>query len=314
MLLLLACATALQDATPYVDSPRVLAAQVEPAEAEEGDPVTLTALYAGSSGQLDAADLDWAYCAAQKPLAELGPVATSCVDAASEDLVPIASGISVAATLPDDACSLFGPNPPPPTDGESGGRPTDPDVTGGFYQPALAFDGDTATLVQARVRCGLANVSQDDYILWNSRYHNNYNPEVGLVVPASVGAGEVVSLTASWPDCPEVGVCGDGICSGDEDLELCAEDCEDPVGCGGAETYVVFDGVLGAHREALSAAWFATGGAFGDARNGRASDELDTSVDNTWTAPIEAGTAWIGVVLRDERGGVDFAGAWVDVE
>ncbi len=32
-----------------------------------------------------------------------------------------------------------------------------------------------------------------------------------------------------------------------------------------------------------------------------------------WTAPEEAGEAWLAVVLRDERGGVGFAGFRVDV-
>lgn len=327
MLFFLGCAPILDDLSFLVTEPRVLAVRVEPAEAEPGGAVSLVALYADASGELADAPVDWAFCTALKPLAELGPIAQSCLDRESETLAPIGTGREVTGALPEDGCSRFGPNPPPPVDGELGGRPTDPDVTGGYYQPALGFpeEGDP-TLVQARIRCGLALVDQETYVAWNLGYHSNENPQVtglaldGVPVDAVEGAvvtaGANVTLTVSWPTCPDTPECGDGLCSLGEDLSTCPEDCETPVGCAGAEGYVAYDaeeGTLFSRREAVSATWFTTGGSFEAARVGRTGDERETSVDNRWTAPDEAGDAWLAVVLRDERGGVGFQGYRVTV-
>lgn len=305
MFILLACASALPDTTPYIDAPRVLAVQVDPAEAEAGDDIAFHALVADASGALSDAAVDWSFCTARKPLAETGPVATSCLDAASADLLAIGSGIDVTGTLPEDACSLFGPNPPPPEDGGEAGRPADPDITGGYYQPALGFDDGGVTLVSARVRCGLANVTQETYVAWNLAYVSNQNPAIaafsmdgaplsqdGDGAPPTVAPGADVVLTASWPQCGEAGACA------------------------GAETYTLYEaetGELVSRREAISAAWYTTAGTFSSPRNGRSGEELETSVENHWTAPNEAGEAWLAVVLRDERGGVGFAGFRVDV-
>lgn len=289
-LLLSGCVTPLSDSTPYVDSPRVLAVAATPAEVAEGEVVTLTALYADGDGTLTEAPLDWAFCVAPHPLAELGPVAPSCLSPGSDNLLALGSGISVNGPIPDDACSLFGPNPPPPQDDQPAGRPADPDATGGYYQPALAFDGDQPTLAPVRVRCGLANVTQETYVAWNSGYISNVAPSPTLDLPASVAAGETVTLGVSWPEC------GSGACEG-------------------AETYVVWDAEakeLLSRREAISATWFTTGGELALARNGRDSADTSTAVDNTWTAP-DSGSTTLWVVLRDERGGVGFAGATVTV-
>jgi hypothetical protein len=178
-------------------------------------------------------------------------------------------------------------------------------VTGGYYQPIVGFPGDEAAevaLAAARVRCGLANVGQELYIDWNRQYLSNTNPEIGGAtlergdgpialssgVPLAVGAGERIELTVSWEACPD-----------------------EPAVCGGAETYVVHDpatGELVERREAISAAWFATGGTLALARNGRDGSDGRAWVENGWTAPQQAGEFWLGVVLRDERGGIGFAG------
>ena len=329
VVLLGACTTALDDPTPYVTDARVLAVQVEPAEAEESDVVAFNVLYADASGPLTdpAGDgLDWGWCTALKPLAELGPVATQCLDPASEDLSEIGSGLTLSATLPDDSCSRFGPNPPPSVDGQPAGRATDPDVTGGYYQPGVGFDdGDPTTLVAARIRCGLASVTQETSIDWNQHYHSNTNPSAPQVdidgVDATetlvVAAGQSVAVTAAWPECPATASCGDAVCSPEETATDCAEDCTTPVGCGGAERYVAWDAaarVLLTRTEAISATWFTTGGELAEARNGVSGDASATSVTNTWTAPDAPGDAWLGVVLRDERGGVSYSGVSVSVE
>jgi hypothetical protein len=268
-------------------------------------------------GALAKAPVDWSFCTATKPLAELGPIAETCLDPVSEDLAAIGSGIEASGALPGNACSLFGPNPPPPEEGQPAGRPQDPDITGGFYQPAVGFEDEVlSTLVPVRIRCGIANVTQETYVEWNQRYHSNQNPDPAAIAidPVTVAAGETVTFTASWPECPDVSVCGDGVCSADEDLVACPDDCSEPHGCGGAETYVVYeDGELTTRREAISATWFATAGSFDAARVGRDGEDRATSVDNGWTAPAESGDAWIAVVLRDERGGVSFQDVVISV-
>lgn len=294
---LAACVDPLDDDTPYVDEPRVLAVRAEPPEADPGASVTFTALYADASGALADAPLDWAFCVDPKPLAELGPVSTLCLDPDSTTLAAIGSGITVTGTVPEDVCSRFGPNPPPPEEGQPAGRPADPDVTGGYYQPLLAFPAEGfPTLASERIRCGIANVAQETYIAWNQGYLSNVAPQVAELLvdgvaaardgdgePATVAAGETVTLTASW------------------------QSCDAP--CAGAETYLLYDDAadeLVERREAVSATWFATAGTFADARNGRSGDDEATSVENEWTAP-DGGQAWLAVVLRDERGGVDWA-------
>lgn len=326
LLTLAGCAEVLDDTTPYVEEARVLAVRMEPPEASPGAPVQLTALYADRTGALDEAPLDWAFCLAPKPLAELGPVAPTCLEPGSDDLASIGQGLTAASTVPQDACSLFGPNPPPPREGEPSGRPADPDVTGGYYQPVVAFlDGGDPTLGAVRVRCGIANVAQETYIAWNTGYRDNERPvPTGLTLdrggaeqafpadgtPLAVAPGEAVTLTVAWSDCPTTGVCGDGVCSPDEDTTACAEDCAVPRGCAGAETYLLYaDGALSTRREGVSATWFTTGGAFDAARTGRPGDDPAVTSSNGWTAPEQAGEVWVAVVLRDERGGVDF-GSW----
>lgn len=326
--LLAGCASVLEDRTPYVESARVLAVRAEPAEALPGAEVRLRALYADATGALAEGEVEWSWCVARKPLAELGPVAEECLQPGAEKLLPIGVGLDVTGALPDDGCSLFGPNPPPPDESGVAGRPVDPDVTGGYYQPVVGFGGESVTLAAPRLRCGLANVSQEVYVAWNLAYHDNQNPDVlelrldGQPLsadgePPVVTAGQAVALTLAWPECPIEATCGDGVCSAGEDLEVCAEDCAEPVGCGGAETYVRHDpdtGLLETRREAISVAWFTTDGVLAEARGGREGDDPSTTADNTWTAPDASGEAWIGVVLRDERGGVGYAGYRVRVE
>jgi hypothetical protein len=318
-----ACTPLLDDPTPYLDDPRVLAVRFEPAEAAPRDAVAVTAFAADSEGEVTTLPVDWSFCLDPKPLAELGPVSPECLDPAGDGWAPVGAGLAFTAVLPEAACSLFGPNPPPPEPGQPAGRPTDPDVTGGYHQPLVGDVDGALTLASVRVRCGLADVSQEAYVDWNRAYRSNENPVVDALFaddgtgPAEVGPvldvapGQTVTLRVAWPDCPASTTCGDGICGLDEDTSACAADCTDPVGCGGAETYVVYDrGADGlvTRREAMSATWYATAGSWDEARTGRAGDDPETQTSNVWTAP-ESGDAWLGVVLRDERGGV----AWRSV-
>lgn len=305
ILMAAACVEPLPDDTPYVVAPRVLAVRAEPPEAPPGAEVTLSALVADADGAVTGADVAWAFCTNPKPLAELGPVSPACLVPGDPALAAIGEGPSVVATLPADACSRFGPNPPPPVAGEPPGRPTDPDVTGGYHQPVVLFDAEDAPFLAAvRTRCGLANVTQETFVAWNQAYVSNASPEPvalaarvddvavelpaeGAGEPGTVPAGVAVELTVSWTGCAD-----------------------DAAPCAGAERYVRYDpptGTLDTRREAISATWFTTRGTFAEARNGRAADDPDTTASNAWTTPEEPGEAWVAVVLRDERGGVGFA-------
>jgi hypothetical protein len=58
----------------------------------------------------------------------------------------------------------------------------------------------------------------------------------------------------------------------------------------------------------MRVSWFATAGSFAHEITGRAEDETATSSDNVWTAPTMGGPVHLWIVLRDSRGGSDFAG------
>jgi hypothetical protein len=322
-----ACIPELADGSSRVDSPRVIAVRAEPAEAQPGRPVTYTALYADASGELAVAPIDWAYCLLRKPLSELGPVNRGCFVATDDDaLLSLGAGLTAMGTLPRDGCRLFGPTPPPPRDGEPVGRPVDPDATGGFYQPVrLRVEdgaGEAYALFEHRITCGAAGTTQEQALELTRRGRPNANPipaplllargsEVitlpgGDAPPLDVAPGETLRLGTAWPDCPEVGVCGDGICSADEDRARCLMDCRTPAGCGGAEHYVAFDPASRAvvlRRESLRVAWLATGGVFAEERTGREPDDLRRDSENAWTAPDTPGEVTLWIVLRDDRGG-----------
>jgi hypothetical protein len=288
-----ACVDPLPDDTPYVDGLRVLAARASPPEVLAGETTTLSALVFDRDGPVSGEPLDWAFCTATRPLAELGPVSTRCLDPDDDALLALDAGQEVSGAVPADACSRFGPNPPPPAEGQPAGRPSDADVTGGYYQPALAFDDAGVTLAPVRVRCGLANVAQEASVAWNLAYVSNVAPEAArfdaggddlLAGTATVGEGEV-TLTVGWTAC------------------------ESGEACTGAEEYVVWDEPTDAlldRREAISAAWYTTGGTWDVARNGRAGDDDAREVTNVLTLPADAGTVHVAVVLRDERGGVSW--------
>jgi hypothetical protein len=119
--LLLALALSALSCVPDVDTdesivttPRVLAIEAEPAEAAPNRPVRYRALVADASGVRTDLPLSWFHCLAQKPLAELGPINIDCLYAERGKLAPLGAGQEIEATLPANACALFGPNPPMP--------------------------------------------------------------------------------------------------------------------------------------------------------------------------------------------------------
>jgi hypothetical protein len=329
-LLLGACVPAVDDDLATVERPRLLAIQATPAEALPGATATFAALVA-APGEGNHRAVEWVLCLDQKPLTELGPVSPACLDpAAGASIVqPIGRGDEVMSEVPRDACSLFGPNPPPPENpGEPGGRPADPDPTGGYYQPVIAaIGGADQTLGAIRLNCGVPGLTPEQHVDFGTRYRVNENPRVdvlrtedGAVVapddsenaPIEIGAGSATILEAEWASCPREAVCGDGICGEREDATSCAEDCPAGAsrGCTGAETYAWYDAALGEivdRRESIVISWYATAGEFEHRKTGVSETDADEPrTRTTWTSPSKPGDYRLWLVIRDDRGGVSW--------
>jgi hypothetical protein len=328
------CKPNLDQTVSLVSDPIVLAVQSDPTEVEPTKSVQLTALYVDRNGPVASAPIDWAFCTARNPLANLGPVNPECLQASGSWLVPIGTGVQVSGVVPDIACRQFGPSVPEPVAGQPQGRPVDPDPTGGYYQPARLLvptdAGASVGISETRLVCTGASNGVD----YTRRYHANANPAVesltvvGDASPGSPwstdgGAGNVVPAGAhltfrvGWAQCPAKDTCGDGICGPDEWTQACPADCTKPAGCTGAERYAGFDiptqSVVD-RRESVAVAWFATQGAFDADRTGREPNDPTASSDNGWTAPAQAGPAYLWVVLRDDRGGAGWAQYAVEVK
>jgi hypothetical protein len=188
------------------------------------------------------------------------------------------SSETFTAPIPGDACALFGPDPPP-----GGFRPRDPDVTGGYYQPLRARTGTQTAFLLQRVRCNLASAPVEIASAYAQTYRENQNPKLLPLALAPVKAGAAVRFEIGW---------------------------EPP------EVYAYFDPEtqsLRERREAMRVSWFATAGSFESDRTGRGEVEPETSTSNAWTAPSSPGRVHLWVVLRDSRGGTDFAGYVVEV-
>ena len=109
------CVPTFDDNLPLIVEPTLLAIQAEPAEAAAGKEVRLNALIGSPEPNGMTPALRWGLCIARKPLTELGPVNTVCLrapNAAEKDIVDLGTGATVTATLPMDACRLFGPSLP----------------------------------------------------------------------------------------------------------------------------------------------------------------------------------------------------------
>jgi hypothetical protein len=334
----LACAPEFSDRSSFVSAPRVLAVRSLPAEALAGTEVSYQILVVDEQGGVSTLRANWSYCTQPKPTNELNDVATACFG--TGDIVsPFGAGFAPKGKLPVNACAQFGPNVPQRTSGGMGsdtsgnavnqtqGRPTDPDSTGGYYQPLIvevsAKGTRIPTLGETRITCGLAGSTGEQFEDFNKRTKPNTNPQLSLVTldsaeltldsasqPLSVAAAKKVTLHAGWPVCPATPSCGDDLCSPGEAVQDCPEDCTTPKGCGGSEPFAYLDPekhALVSRHESMRVSWFATAGTFGNDHTGRAeADFALPSSDNTWAPPKEPGPVFIWVVLRDDRGGVDW--------
>lgn len=320
-----------------VTVPRVVAIQAQPGEADEREAIGVSALVVAPDPATPMPE--WALCLERKPLAELGPISPLCLERGrlgSESLFPLGPGASVSARVPEQACRLFGPNRPEPKQGEPPGRPVDPDFTGGYYQPVVAFLDDAIAIGSIRLNCGLAAATPQKLLDYRDRYRKNENPRIdslelvdagGVVTPvfpadpgaaaARVVPGASYTLRASWRACPSVAECGDGICGAGEDAASCDADCANPHGCTGAEPYVFLEPLsqeLADRREGILLSWYVTAGKFANERTGVSEgDAPDTASVNVWAAPAAPGNAQLWIVIQDDRGGTSWISLGLEV-
>jgi hypothetical protein len=304
LLLVAACKPDLGSPQSLVDSNRYLAVVAEPPEVTPGDTVTLHALIVTAEGQVDdSANASWAICTTPKPVSVNNAVSDDCVYLGQQAVT--GSGLVVQATVPMDACSLFGPDPPQSPPGQPPLRPTDPDPTGGYYQPIrslLEDDVQAKHFIEGfglpRITCNLPDASVDVATAYRQQYTPNKNPVIarvlvsidgvtGVDVPTTVAAGKQVTFEVLWT--PE-----------------------------SAESFPVFDRTtrtLVTTRESLRVSWFATDGAFEHDHTGAGAGDTSTQTQNLWTAPAasSAETVHMWVVLRDNRGGAAVQSFDIDV-
>lgn len=337
-LLLSACIPDFPEDTALVDSPRVLAVRAEAAEAAPEARVKFSVLVAAPQG-VPSPTPRWEFCTARKPLAELGPVASDCLLPESEGVASfeeLGSGLTAEGALSKDVCRQFGPIRPEPKPGQPAGRPVDPDVTGGFYQPVVLRFGSEVSIGAVRLTCGQTGLPREEAVKYNAQYRANTNTAIENVTarvggvplkvtdgPASekvlkLGKGAEVDLSVLFASCPTEAVCGDGVCSATESKEACGEDCNAQLGCTGAEEYAWFNPesrVVEQRREGMTASWFATAGSFAAQRTGVLGNEaLSSTLSNRYSAPGSPGSHTIWIVLRDDRGGVGWQTLSVLVE
>jgi hypothetical protein len=332
-----ACNPAFEDRFSFVDAPRVLAVQSTPAQVVPGMSASYQVLVVNSKGTVASPQVAWSFCTQAKPVNELNDVASTCFGT-GDAVQPFAMGATATGTIPSIACRQFGPDIPVTTPGEPSARPTDADTTGGYYQPVILTvhnaEQTISTLAETRITCSLANSDGDQDTEYQAKTKTNENPQLSSVVVASLGdaplteatdstplsiaRGATITLRASWPSCPATPVCGDGMCTSGETVVECPDDCTTPVGCPGPEQYAYLDpaqGTLVNRHESMRVSWFTTQGAFDDDHTGRLeADYMTTTSDNIWTAPTSAGTVFLWVVLRDDRGGVDYRSFQVQVQ
>ena len=311
-----ACKPDLGAPISVLTGPRILAIRGVPAEAAPGTKVTYDLLAADQNGPIADPSVTWAQCHIPKSPSDPNVVNVDCLsildDAGPSPTFTAAMPMGTIPGGPDggtiniDACQHFGPEAP--TD-MPGVRPRDPDVTGGYYQPVRANLSTPAGTLTGfdleRVRCDLANAPADVTVMYNTSYVLNGNPTIAAITldpdgaatslfargapapatAATVSAGQRVTLRVSWADAS-------------------------------AETYLVWNlatHTLDTHREALSVSWFTTGGLFAHDSSGRDEQDPTDDTDDVWTAPTTPGPVFFWAVLRDIRGGVDFARATVEV-
>ncbi len=302
----LGCKPDLGAPPSLVVGPRFLAVRGLPPEAAEGGMVTYDALVVDTNGTVTDPPIGWAQCLIPNPPANGNDFSSGCLSIPDDTTAP---SPTFTAPLPANACTLFGPQTPPPMKGQPPTRPADPDTTGGFYQPVRATwqsdDGPALAFALERITCPLANAPTDVAGQFASSYVPNHNPVLAdlLLDPA----GAATSLYASGQPAPSQAAT---VAAG-QTVTLQADFTPDS-----AETFLLWNVLtltLDMQRESLRLSWFATGGAFEHDATGRGETETEAFTQNVWTAPTTPGPVYFWTVLRDDRGGVDFGATEIDV-
>jgi hypothetical protein len=301
-----------------IQGPRILAVRGTPPEAKEGAPVTYDLLAVDVPGTIDAPSASWAVCAEPRPPSESNALSVACLTIPDQAGQVPTFAAPITAADPNDptttgACSIFGPLRPPL---DPNARPRDPDITGGFYEPVRATlpgpgeGGVMRAFALERIQCRLANAPIDISGQFNNAYDPDKNPNgytpnqnpvlAQLTLAVAGGPPSVLAPIVSGMPAPAAPVVAPG------QLVTFEASWDAAV----AETFPVYDirsVTLVAHREALRVAWFTTGGAFDHDVTGRAEEDPALSTANGWLAPTTPGTVHFWLVLRDSRGGIDFA-------
>ena len=285
--------------------PTILAIRGTPPEAAEGGMATYDALTVDVNGTVVAPEITWALCLEPNPPANGNDVSNACLSIPDDTAEPAPT---FTATLATNACTLFGPDAPPPMKGQPPMRPADPDTTGGFYQPVRATWQSNAGPLLAfelqRITCRLANAPTDIAAMYATNYVANNNPTLTDLVLDPAGAMTTL-FAAGQTTAPPATV------SAGQKVTLQAD-----FSAESAETFLYWNVLtltLDLQRESLRLSWFATGGAFEHDATGRSPTETETFTQNIWTAPTTPGPVYFWAVLRDDRGGIDFAAAEIDV-
>jgi hypothetical protein len=289
-----------------ITGPTILAIRGVPPEAAENAIVSYDALTVDTHGTIAAPQIGWAQCLIPDPPANTNDVSSGCLD------IPDDAGPSptFTAAIPMDACTLFGPETPPPMKGQPPTRPADPDTTGGYYQPVRATwqsdVGPELAFALERVTCRLANAPVEVAADYAANYLPNNNPTVADVVLDPAGADTPLFMAGQTTPAQAGSVAAGHVVTLQTDFSPDS-----------AETFLVWNVVtltLDMQRESLRLSWYATAGAFEHDVTGRGQTETETFTQNAWTAPTTPGPVYFWVVLRDDRGGIDFAAAEIDVK
>lgn len=289
------CFPTLEDAPSLVNRPRLLAVRAQPAEVRPGEAARYAAFLATQTGSVADDGSGYAFCLQPRVLEERNGVAPDCLEPAGSQLAGLDGPEGI---VPLDICARFGSVPPPSEPDQPPFRPVDPDVTGGYYLPVrVQVDGTEGRPAEfgfgfQRIRCDLAGAPIDVAREFARTYEENLNPTIASFTvddraspaPLRVPEGQAVRVAVAWP-------------------------------ADSAQTYPFFDPITVELRdriESMAISWFATGGTFilsrSEVPEERASAER--SVENVWIAPDDLGDGlvdvWLGVVLRDARGGVDW--------
>jgi hypothetical protein len=286
LLLVAGCRPELGAPLSAVTSTRIAAVALEPPEAAPGDTVTATALIVSPAGT-QMLPVDWSLCVTPKSTTNNDVVDPSCLQPGGTTPVGT-TPLPEDVMLPANGCQLFGPETPPSQAGQPPLQPRAPDVTGGYYQPLRAELADGAPAIAlARIHCALADASFAVATQYAAEYVNNRNPSLtplslslggAPLALDAVPANATVTLGAGWT-------------------------------AASVESFVVLDPaaqVLVTQREAMTISWLATAGVIASADSGAAGANATTAT-TTWATPSTPGLVHLWVVLRDSRGGVDFA-------